>query len=153
MKKQHIILVEADKIYLSKLLSKGVQKIRVQKRALCLQMLDKGMTYQEVVNHLEVSYPTVLGWAKKYRSEGLSFLEDKPRPGRPVEYDGKDTAKVTALACSTPPKGYAKWSLRLLKDRLIELGIFEDISHTEIGIILKKTNFSLTEKSNGVSES
>ena len=81
------------------------------------------------------------------------MLYDKPRSGRPIGLSGEERAKVTALACSIPPKGYARWSLRLLSDRLVELDIVENISHTEVGRILKKMNFNLIEKSSGVSGS
>ena len=59
--------------------------------------------------------------------------------GRPIEIDGQQRAKITALACSQPPEGYAQWSLRLLADKAIELGYVEEISHTEVRKILKKT--------------
>jgi transposase len=76
---------------------------------------------------------------KKYQSEGLIFLNDKPRTGRPVGLSGEQKAQITALACSEPPQGYARWSLRLLADRIIELKFVDEISHTEVGRILKKT--------------
>ena len=155
MKKQHIELTKKDKGYLDNLLSKGIQKVRKQKRALGLKKLDAGMSYKSVSDLLEVSYPTVLSWAKKYRENGLSFLEDKPRCGRPLEISGIDRAKITALACSEPPAGYARWSLRLLADKLVELELLEtrqEISHTEVGRTLKKMNFNLTEKEHGVFE-
>ncbi|MEM9282769.1 MAG: helix-turn-helix domain-containing protein, partial [Verrucomicrobiota bacterium] len=72
------------------------------------------------------------------------FLEDQPRSGRPKIIDGKHRANITALACSDAPDGFEKWSLRLLADKAIEMGIIEDISHTEVGRILKKTNLNLT---------
>ena len=150
MKKQHLQLQEEDRAYLKDLLSKGSLKVRVQKRAVCLQELDKGKTYQEVSKMLGVSYPTVHGWAKKYRTAGLSFLSDKPRSGRPVGLSPGQKAKITAIACSEPPQGYARWSLRLLADRIVELNLVEQISHTEVGRILKKMNCSLTEKDIGV---
>ena len=53
------------------------------------------------------------------------MLYDKPRSGRPVGLSGEERAKVTALACTKPPQGYARWSLRLLSDRLIELDIVD----------------------------
>jgi hypothetical protein len=68
------------------------------------------------------------------------MLQDKPRTGRPVEIDGKQRAQVTALACSEPPEGYARWSLRLLADKVVQLEYCEHISHTEVAEILKKTN-------------
>jgi transposase len=152
MKKQHIILTKEDRKLLTDFLSKGTQKVRVQKRAIALQMLDNGKTFREVQKDLQISYPTVVSWAEKYRTSGLEFLQDKPRSGRPLEFDGQDRAKVTALACSEPPMGYARWSLRLLKDRLVSLEILPEISYSQVGIILKKTNYSPIEKNSGVSE-
>jgi len=68
------------------------------------------------------------------------MLEDQPRPGRPIQITGDQRAKVTALACSEPPEGYARCNLRLLAGKAVELGYCEQISHTEVANILKKTN-------------
>lgn len=151
MKKQHVELTDSDLDFLNELLSKGDLPVRKQRRAIGLRELHRGKTYQEVADLLNMSYPAVHTWGKKYRKEGLTFLEDKQRSGRPIGISGEDRAKVTALACSTPPKGYARWSLRLLADRLVELEIVESISFKQVGNILKKTNCSLTEKDNGAS--
>lgn len=140
MKKQHVKLSEKDKDYLSKLLSKGDLKVKIQKRAIALEMLDKGATYQAVEKVIKTKSGTISSWAKKYKLEGLTFLEDKPRSGRPKKFDGKVRAEVTAVACSTPPMGYQRWSLRLLSDRIVELEIVDKISHTDVGRILKKTS-------------
>lgn len=150
MKKGHVNLSESDKQELKELLSKGVLKVRVQKRAVALQMLDKGMSYQEVKKHLKVSHITLSIWAKRYRSEGLKMLHDRPRSGRPLSISGRERAKVTALACTKPPKGHARWTLRLLSDRLVELDLVDSISHTKVAQILKKTDFSPIAKNNGV---
>lgn len=149
MKKQHISLTTADYDFLVNLLSKGTLKVRKQKRAQALLDLNAGKTYAEVSRSLHVSYPTVMTWAKKYRSSGLDFLEDKPRSGRPVGLSGEERAKVTALACSSPPGGYGRWSLRLLADKLVELEYVESISFKQVGNILKKTTCSRTERNNG----
>jgi len=153
MKKQHVKLTKEDTQTLKDLLSKGDLKVRVQKRAMGLQMMDKGMTFQEIKKHLNISHISLGKWAKRYKTEGLSLLYDKPRSGRPIGLSGEDRAKVTALACSKPPEGYARWSLRLLADRLVELDMLDSISHNKVGEILKKTNFSLIGKNNGASES
>ena len=60
-------------------------------------------------------------------------------------------ARLTALACSTPPEGRARWTLRLLEDKVVELGIVERASDSTIGRVLKKTRFSLTARNNGSS--
>jgi transposase len=152
MKKQHVTLTSADFEYLQKLLTKGTLKVRKQNRARGLLELHKGKTFTEVSELLNTSYPTVWGWSKKYKTEGLTFLDDKPRSGRPIGLSGEDRAKITAIACSEPPAGYARWSLRLLADKLVELEITDSISFKQVGIILKKMNCSLIEKDNGVSE-
>jgi transposase len=123
---------------LTDLLSKGTLKVQKYKRATALQLLDSGKTLVETMNILQVSYPTLLSWRDKYQSEGLSFLNDKPRIGRPLVIDGLQRAKITALACSETPEGHADWSLRLLADKVVELGYCEHISHNHVGVILKK---------------
>ena len=140
MKKQHVKLKDEDREHLDELVSKGELKAKVYRRAFGLLELDRGKTYTEVSETLGVTIQTLSIWAAKYRENGLEVLHDKPRPGRPAEIDGIQRAKITALACSEPPEGYAQWGLRLLADKVVELGYCEQISHTEIGKILKKTN-------------
>jgi putative transposase len=140
MKKQHIQLSQADREYLEVLISKGELMAKAYRRALALLELDRGKTYTEVSRTLQVTIPTLSGWATKYLENGVQVLQDRPRTGRPVVIDGDQRAKITALACSDPPEGYAQWSLRLIADKVVELGYCEHISHTEVGQILKKTN-------------
>jgi putative transposase len=144
MEKQHIKLSESEQTFLTDLLSKGTLKVQKYKRATALQLLDSGKTLVETMNILQVSYPTLLSWRDKYQSAGLSFLDDKPRIGRPLVIDGLQRAKITALACSETPEGHADWSLRLLADKVVELGYCEHISHNHVGVILKKMRSNLT---------
>lgn len=138
MKKQHVQLNPVDREYLETLIRQGVQTAKSYRRALALLELDRGKTYTEVSKTLHATIPTISGWAAKYLENGLGVLQDQPRSGRPIEIDGVQRAKITALACSTPPEGYAQWSLRLLADKAVELGYCEHISHTEVGQVLKK---------------
>jgi putative transposase len=140
MKKQHVQLSDTDRAYLEALISKGELSAKVYRRALGLLELDQGQTYTAVSKILKVTIPTLSGWAAKYQESGLQVLQDQPREGRPIEIDGEQRAKVTALACSEPPEGYARWSLRLLADKAVELEYCEHISHAEVRKILKKTN-------------
>lgn len=140
MKKQHVQLTSEDREYLETLISKGDLSAKTYRRALGLLELDRGKTYTAVSKTIQVTIPTLSGWARQYQEKGLPVLHDQPRPGRPIQIDGIQRAKITALACSTPPEGYAQWSLRLLADKAVELGYCEHISHTEVGEILKKTN-------------
>ena len=140
MKKQHIQLSPADRDNLETLTRQGEQTAKAYRRALALLELDRGKTYTAVSKTLHVTIPTISGWASKYQENGLEVLQDQPRSGRPVEIDGTQRAKITALACSTPPEGYAQWNLRLLAEKAVELEYCEHISHTQVGQVLKKTN-------------
>jgi transposase len=140
MKKQHVQLSPVDREYLETLTRQGEQTAKMYRRALALLELDRGRTFSEVSKTLNTTIPTLSGWAAKYLENGLEVLHDQPRSGRPIEIDGTQRAKLTALACSAPPEGYAQWSLRLLADKAVELGYCEHVSHTEVGQVLKKTN-------------
>lgn len=138
MVKNHVILIDSDRVYLEGLTRSGSLKARELNRILGLLQLDSGKTYQEVSSFLGVSYQTVSAWSKHYKAYGLKAIHDKSRSGRPSKFSDLDTAKVTALACSDAPEGYSQWSLRLLADKLVELEYIENISYSTVGQILKK---------------
>ena len=140
MKKQHVKLSDADREFLEDLINQGKTTAKIYRRALALLALNRGETYTAVSKTLRVTPTTLSSWAQKYQENGLKMLADKPRPGRPIKIDGKQRAKITALACSDPPEGYAAWSLRLLADKAVELGYCESLSHMSVHRILKKTN-------------
>jgi len=140
MKKEHVKLTATERAALTSLLAKGSLKAKAFKRATALLELDRGKTLQAVAATLGVDYNTVANWRDNYQAEGLQCLQDKPRSGRPIIIDGKQRAKVTALACSAAPEGHARWGLRLLADKVVELGYCKSISHTQVGNILKKTS-------------
>ncbi len=140
MKKEHVKLTAVDREALTVLLTKGALKAKVFKRATALLELDRGKTLQAVAATLGVDYNTVANWRDNYQETGLQCLQDKPRSGRPIVIDGKQRAKVTALACSAAPEGHARWGLRLLADKVVELGYCDSISHTQVGKLLKKTS-------------
>ena len=142
MKKQHISLSPADKTYLQKLLRKGCLTAKMFKRATALLEVDRGKTLGIVAESLGVSYQSISNWCDAYNHQGLRMLQDQPRSGRPVNIDGNQRAKVTALACSDAPKGHSRWSLRLLADRAVELGYCKHLSHDYAGKILKKMSLS-----------
>lgn len=140
MKKQHVTLSEEDRQYLTDLISKGELPVRTYRRALALLELDRGKTYKAVAETVDVTSQTASTWASNYEKIGLLCLKDKPRSGRPIEFDGNVRAKITALACSEAPEGYAQWTLRLLAEKAVALDYCESISHTQVSNILKKTN-------------
>ena len=140
MKKQHVKLRKKDRNYLESLVAKGKLPAKVFKRATALLELDRGKSLEAVAETLNVHRITVGAWRDNYKQQGLKCLEDAPRSGRPVEIDGAQRAKITALACSEAPDGHARWSLRLLAEKVVELGYSNRISHVQVGKILKKTS-------------
>lgn len=140
MNKQHITLSEADRSTLISLLAAGTLSAKTFKRATALLELDRGKTLQDVATTLQTHYTTVASWRDRYNANRLACLHDAPRSGRPIEVDGEQRAKITALACSDAPEGHARWSLRLLAATSVESGLCEHVSHSLVGDVLKKTN-------------
>jgi transposase len=142
-KKYHVKLTRRQRNKLRRLTGKGECKARQLNRARVLLLSDecrkKGpKTDVEISEILNVSLPTVHRIRLKFSEDGLTeALEEKPRSGRPKLFSGKDAAHVTALACSDPPCGYGRWSMRLLADKVVELGYLESISYKTVSNILK----------------
>lgn len=138
--KNHLELSDAEVSSLTSLISSGRLPAKVFRRATALLELSRGRSLAEVAQTLSVTYQTVAAWRDSYHERGLDALHDKARSGRPVRIDGRQRAKITTLACSAPPEGRARWTLRLLADRAVELGYCESLSHNAVKEVLKKTS-------------
>ena len=143
-KHQHIHLAQNERSELEQLIKSGKQAARVIGRARTLLLLDRSQgqkrTIAEVVDTAMVSQGTIYNLKQRYFAAGLNeALYDQPRPGRPVtKLTGEVEAQLVAQACSDPPEGYDRWTLRLLADRLVELEVVDSISHTAVADKLKK---------------
>jgi len=130
---------------LTTIIGRGTTTARVQTRARILDLLHRTQHPNEIAALLQVSLQTIFNVKRRYLSAGFdAALFDQPRSGRPIRIDGVQRAKITALACSTPPEGHARWSLRLLADKAVELKLCASLSHNAVGEILKKTLSSRT---------
>ena len=140
-KAQPIKLSDNDLRSLKSLLRRGTTLARTQTRARVLDLLHRRQHPHRIAETLKVSTVTVFNIKRRYLEEGLqAALFDKPRSGKPPSIDGAQRAKITALACSPAPAGHARWTLRLLADKAVELGFVETISHNAVKEILKKTD-------------
>jgi transposase len=139
MHKEHLTLSQADHDFLMTTVSQGRLAARVFKRATALLQLHQGQTSVAVAASLQVTHQSVARWRDHYLARGLRALEEATRSGRPVRIDGKQRAQLTALACSPPPQGHARWTLRLLADKATELGLCQSRSHAKARQVLKKT--------------
>ena len=145
---QHIYLKQDERTELEQLIKSGVHSARVIARARALLLLDRSQgearTIKQVIEAAMVSQGTVYNLKEHYFSQGLNrALYEKQRPGAKPKIDGAAEAHLVALACSAPPEGYDRWTLRLLADRLVSLEIIDAISHVAVGEALKKMNLSL----------
>lgn len=141
-------LEDQERTDLTSLIRIGTSPARTQTRARILLLLDRSQgekrTSQQVAEAVMVSPSTVLNVGKRYHKEGLqAALYDKPRPGARPKLTGEIEATLIMLACSQPPEGYSRWTLRLLADKLIEIELVDYVSHVTVGEWLKKTNSSL----------
>ena len=159
VKKYVVKLSEAERDYLQTLINKGKSPAKRLLKARILLKADasehgEGWSDGRIVEALDTNMSMVTRVRQQLVEEGLeAVLSRKQRetPARTPIFDGEKQARLTALACSTPPEGYARWTLRLLENKVVELGIVEAASDSTIGRVLKKTRFSLTAKNSGLS--
>ena len=139
-----IKLKAKEKKFLEEYIKKGTKKARSLKRANILQLLHKKNTAKSISEQLSVDMDTVYNIKKKYLDEGLdSALSEKPRSGQPTKYGEKLKAEIIAKACTTPPKGRKRWSVRLLAEELEKKKEFKTINRESIRLVLKKAGRSL----------
>jgi putative transposase len=147
-KHRSIKLNQDERMRLEQIIRTSEEPARVNRRARILLLSDRsqGMarTDQAVAEAVMCSLGRVGGIRKRYLDEGLAgALYDKPRPGAAPKITGEIEAHLGMLACSTPPRGEARWTLRLLAEQLIELGEVDYVSHITVREVLKKTHLSL----------
>lgn len=149
-KKYRVRLTNEERNHLEKLLRKGKAHARKLLYARILLKADENgpasWTDEQIADAFEVSVATVARERRRYCEEGLEVALLPKKPGRPRRrvLDGRAEAHLIALACSSPPEGRGRWPLRLLADRMVELGYVESLSHETVRRTLKKTNSSLT---------
>lgn len=135
-----IQLSKEERSSLKTLFSGGSGSNRKHNRARILDLLERNRSVVEIAALLDCSATTVYNVKHRYQREGLeSALTEKPRSGKPPRISGESRARITALACSDAPAGHARWTLRLLADKAVELGFIDSISHNHVGELLKKT--------------
>src|SRR5215204_1979446 len=151
-KKYPVTLTETEREHLKSLIAAGTAPARKLTHARILLKADQspegpGWVDEQVAEAVEVSQPTVSRVRKQYVEEGLEAALNRRTPNREYQrkLEGEQEARLVALACSEPPEGQARWSLRLLADKLVELEIVEEeVSYQTVRRTLKKTPSSGT---------
>lgn len=141
-KKKHCVTLTAEECQqLQNILNTGRHTAQARKRAKVLLLANVGKSDPAIAREAEVGLSSVYVIRRRYCEQGFkACLSEKARPGRPRAMTGQDEAALTALACSKPPEGHVRWTHRLLADRLVELELVDNIAHTTVGRLLKKTS-------------
>jgi transposase len=142
MKKLYTVsLAEAERVRLLGLTRAGEGSVRKQRRARTLLLADEGKSDEAIAAALHIGTATVARTRQRFARESLdSALQERPRPGVEPKLDAKQEAFLVALACSAPPEGKTRWALRMLADRMVELGQVEELSYETVRRRLKKTS-------------
>jgi transposase len=145
MRKKYIVeLTAEERKELLDLIKKGSASARKLTRAHILLRADEGASDGHIAEALHVNRSTVERTRKKLVEGNLEFaLSERQRPGAKRKLDDKQEAFLIATTCSAAPQGQARWSMQLLADELVSLGIVETISDETVRRTLKKTFLSL----------
>jgi putative transposase len=127
---------------LRQLVRRGKHCSRRVTRARILLLAADGVTDEQIVASLKTAFATVERTRKRFVEEGLGCLNERPRRGQARKLTGKQEAHLIAIACSTPPAGRARWTLRLLADKVVELNFADSSARETVRQVLKKTNSS-----------
>ena len=150
--KYKVELTESERSRLKELVKGGEISARKLKRALELLNVDEGLTDMEIAVALKIELSTVGRVRRRYVKEGLqSALNERARPGQKRKLNGKQEAHLVAITCSEPPEGHTHWTLKLLADKVVELGFAEGISLETVCQDLKKTNCGRGRRRSGAS--
>ena len=143
--KNRVKLRPKEQELLKQLISKGTERARKITRCRILLLADEGKTDTHIMEVLKTARNTIRTVRSRYVKEGLcAAINEQSRSGAPKRFTGRQKVKITAIACSKPPEGRSRWTLRLIADRVVELELVDNISHQTVKRILKKTNLSLT---------
>lgn len=149
MRKREISLNEEEREQLKTLTRRGSARVRKIDRARILLLADTGgehLSDVEIAKVLGIASTTVWRTRRLFAEQGLQAALGYAQAVRfkPRKLDGRGEARLIALACSEAPAGHAKWTLRMLADKLVELKVVSSISHEAVRQTLKKTNCHLT---------
>ena len=143
-KKYKVSLAKKEQKELTEITKTGSTKVRTYKRAQVLLLANEkqksgAKSDEQIAEIVFLSLATIQRIRQRYIEGGLAnSLYDKARSGAPKKFSGQDKAQITALACSTPPEGRSRWTLRLLAQKMVELEYVDDISYDTVQQVLKK---------------
>ena len=141
-KKYLVTLDDEEREQLEHLLHSGTHTTRKVPRARILLKAAEGAEDSAIAAALSIGRATVERTRQRFVEEGLGALEERPRPGTQPKLDAQAQARLIAEACSTAPEGRKRWTLHLLADRVVTLGLAASYSYESVRRVLKKRSSS-----------
>ena len=139
-----ITLTPEEREFLQRFVRTGTKKARAIRRAKVLLLLDDYYSNEDISKMTDVHRQSIWRTKKRFLEEGLdSVLNERPRPGQPRKYLEKQEAEIIAMACTDPPKGRERWTVRLLTERMRRRKDFETLNRETVRLILKKAKHDL----------
>src|SRR5712692_434918 len=151
-KKYLVTLADDERQQLEYLLHSGTHATRKVTRARIWLKAADGWEDQAIAEALSVGRATVERLRQRFVAEGLGALADHPRPGMPPKLEEKAEARLIAEACSTAPEGRQRWTLHLLADQVVALGLAEAYADESVRRVLKTMTSSHGSRSKGASQ-
>ena len=149
-KKKYVVdLSTEEHTTLEHMLRSGTMGARKLTRAGILLKAADGWNDEAIATALDVGTATVARTRQRFVETGLGALDEAPRPGAQRKLTGKQAAHLMAVACTPAPEGQTHWTLRLLADKVVELGFAPSIARETVRQVLKKTPSNPGKKSNG----
>jgi len=143
-------LTAEEREQLLAIIGRGKTAARRITRARILLKADERLTDEQIAGALTIGSATVGRVRQRFVEEGLeNALKERPRAAKARKLSAKQEARLIAVACSTAPEGRARWTLRLLANKVVELGFAESYSHEQVRRLLKKQSLSPGKKGNG----
>lgn len=143
MRRYKVQLTIEEQEQLQKLISSGIAPARKLARARILLKVDAGLTKTEIGQALDVTINTITNVCRSFQTQRLAAIERK-KPNREYEHslEGEAEAYLIAIACSEPPEGRERWTLRMLQAEMVKRKYVDEVSHETVRTALKKTNLS-----------
>ena len=141
---EKITLTPEERKFLQRFVRTGTKMARAIRRARVLLLLDEDYSNEEISSMTDVHRQSIWRIKKRFVEEGLdSALNEKSRPGPPRKYKEKQEAEIIAMACTAPPKGRERWTIRLLTEQMRRRKGFETLNRETVRLVLKKAEHDL----------
>lgn len=138
-RKYSVNLTDQERSELEHFVKCGVHRAKEITRARILLAVADGCSDKDITSHLRITAPTIGHTTKRFEHERLDAILDRPRSGAPPKITPEIRAHITAIASTTPPPGYAAWTMQMVADTVVAQGVLSTLSDESVRLVLQKT--------------